>query len=61
MKGKLQAVGSDPYVSLSDLRDLIDSWIKTYGKDAIFTTDAGYNNVDLMVDTRKAVIKKYKR
>lgn len=51
-KGNKISVGSDPIVSLKYLKIKVDEWISKYGEDAVFTTDAGHNNVDLIVDTR---------
>jgi hypothetical protein len=61
MNGKLHRLISDPIISLKDLQDEIYILIGKFGEDAILTTDAGYNNVDLVIDNRKKSIKGYKK
>jgi hypothetical protein len=61
VKSKVFRVGADPVISLADLRDMVDGWINAYGEQAIFTTDAGYNNVVLRIDTRVKSIESYKK
>jgi hypothetical protein len=60
MSGKKITVGSDPTISLFTLKNKVDEWIKEYGQDAVFSTDAGYNNVSLDIDTRVKEIKRVK-
>jgi hypothetical protein len=59
MRGSLHNVGSDPNISLKDMRTLLNKWISQYGAEAILTTDAGYNNVDLHIDNRRSSINQY--
>ena len=59
MRGSLHSVGSDPNISLKDMRTLLNKWIRQYGEDAILKTDAGHNNVDLYIDNRRPSIKQY--
>jgi hypothetical protein len=61
MKGKVYRVGSDPILSLKDLSQLVDEWIQKFGERAVFTTNAGFNNVTLCVDNRKEVMTSYKK
>ena len=61
MSGSKQSIGSDPTISLRDLRDKVNDWINEYGDNAVLTIDAGYNNVELIIDTRKKTIKGYKK
>jgi hypothetical protein len=53
-------VCSDPVVSLRDLKDHIYDWINLYGEDAILTTDAGYNNVELILNNTLKALSEYK-
>lgn len=59
-KVKKVSVSSDPIVSLKFLKTKIEEWIEKYGEDAVFSTDAGYNNVELMIDTSKKAISRNK-
>ena len=60
-RGKVHTVGADPYISLKDLKSQVEEWSEEYGEDAVLWTDAGYNNVNLRLDTRKGTIKGYKK
>ncbi len=42
-------VTNDPYWTLGQWRDFIDEQIAKYGKETVMKTDAGYNNVELVV------------
>ncbi len=59
MRGRLHSVGSDPNISLKDMRTLLNKWVRQYGEDAVLTTDAAYNNVDLHIDNRRSSINQY--
>lgn len=45
----LVVVDSDLSVSLKDLKSMVGRWIDTYGEDSVLMTDAGFNNVDLVI------------
>ena len=42
-------VGSDPEMTLTELKEVVCEWIAMFGEDATFFTDAGYNNVELKI------------
>ena len=42
-------VGSDPNWSLEEWRDYIEQLREKFGPDAKLRTDAGYNNVEMVV------------
>ena len=42
-------VGSDPHMTLDDWLLFISMLIQTYGGQSVLYTDAGYNNVTLLV------------
>lgn len=51
MKGfSRNVVGSDPDLSLKELKENVERWIEIFGEDAKFRTDAGYNNCQLIID-----------
>lgn len=52
-QGKLNRVAHDIVLSLGDMRSQVDEWIKTYGEDAVLYVDAGFNNVDIVIDDRE--------
>ena len=58
---KKNYVGSDPVISLRELREQVEQWIKLYGKDAVFSTDAGHNNVEICIDNKNHTMNNYSR
>lgn len=55
------AVESDPSKTLAEWKDQIDELVKRYGPDAVMMTSAGYNNVELVVETKPAKRQKKER
>lgn len=44
-------IDSDIYCTLKKLRLKVDEWIKEYGENSHVRTYAGYNNVDIIINT----------
>jgi hypothetical protein len=54
-------VENDPRLTLAQWRDLIELLIEEYGERSVLFTDAGYNNVSMMVEIIKRPYKRRKR
>jgi len=59
-KSKEISIGNDPHLRLSDWVLLLDDLIEDYGPNAIMFTDAGHNNINLIVYAECKKHKKYK-
>ncbi len=53
------SVGNDPSWTLEQWKDFIDNLIYKYGDKSVLSTDAGPNNVELLI-TERPIIKKEK-
>jgi hypothetical protein len=49
---KTYCVMDDPYMTLQDFKEHVDNWISIYGPEAIVYTDAGYNNVSVLIEEK---------
>lgn len=54
-------VENDPQLTLTQWRDLIELLIEEYGERSVLYTDAGYNNVSMMLEIHKRPYERRKR
>ncbi len=49
---KYISVADNPKWSLDQWKEFIEELIKKYGKDSILSTDAGYNDVEMILQNK---------